>query len=127
MDLTEWLRFTHSTIWYPTFNSLRDYRLTSDTAFLMPLGTSEIWKFKIGAAYEYDPIPQPGRERLDETYYANILLDSGNEVGSSQVPRALPVVWSLRSRGNDEVLRGSPEHHDPASLFAHLSRAARRT
>ncbi|HRX86814.1 MAG TPA: DUF481 domain-containing protein [Phycisphaerae bacterium] len=75
VDLTEWLRFTHSTIWYPTFNSLRDYRLTSDTAFLMPLGTSEIWKFKIGAAYEYDPIPQPGRERLDETYYANILLD----------------------------------------------------
>lgn len=75
VDLTEWLRFTHSTIWYPTFQSLRDYRLKSDTAFLMPLGTSDMWKFKIGASYEYDPIPQAGRERLDETYYANILFE----------------------------------------------------
>ncbi len=75
VDLTKWLRFTHQTIWYPTFQTLRDYRLKSDTAFLMPLGTSENWKFKIGALYEYDPIPQPGRERLDETYYANILFE----------------------------------------------------
>jgi hypothetical protein len=75
VDLTEWLRFTHSTIYYPTFAGLSDYRLKSDTAFQMPLGTSDMWKFKIGALYEYDNEPQPGRERLDETYYANILLE----------------------------------------------------
>jgi len=75
VDLTEWLRFNHTTTWFPTFDSLRDYRLVSDTSFLMPLGTSDMWKFKIGAMYEYDPIPQPGRERLDETYYANLLLE----------------------------------------------------
>jgi putative salt-induced outer membrane protein YdiY len=75
VDVTEWMRFTHTTTWFPTFDSLRDYRLVSDTALLMPLGTSDMWKFKIGALYEYDPIPQAGRERLDETYYANILLE----------------------------------------------------
>jgi len=75
VDLLEWLRFMHTTTWYPTFASLRDYRLVSDTAFLMPLGTSDAWKFKIGAMYQYDAIPQPGNERLDETYYANILLE----------------------------------------------------
>ena len=43
--------------WYPTFESLRDYRLVSDNAFLIPLGDSDIWKLKLGALYEYDSIP----------------------------------------------------------------------
>jgi putative salt-induced outer membrane protein YdiY len=75
VDLTEWMRFAHMTTWYPTFESLNDYRLISDTHVLMPLGTSDMWKFKIGAQYEYDPIPQPGRVSLDELYYANIVLE----------------------------------------------------
>jgi putative salt-induced outer membrane protein YdiY len=75
VDLTEWLKFTHNASWYPTFESLSDYRLVFDTAFLMPLGTSDKWKLKLGATHEYDSIPQPGLERLDQTYYANILLE----------------------------------------------------
>ncbi len=75
VELTKWLKLTHATTWYPTFQGLDDYRLVSDTAAIMPLGTSDKWKFKIGALYQYNSIPQPGRERLDETYYANILLE----------------------------------------------------
>jgi putative salt-induced outer membrane protein YdiY len=75
LDITPWMRFTNSTVWYPTFESLRDYRLVSDSAFLFPLGDSDVWKLKLGALYEYDPIPQPGFERLDQTYYANIVLE----------------------------------------------------
>ena len=75
VDLLEWLKFTHSATYYPTFESVRDYRLVFDTAFLMPLGTSDKWKLKLGAKHEYDPIPQPGLHRLDQTYYANILLE----------------------------------------------------
>jgi putative salt-induced outer membrane protein YdiY len=75
VDIAPWLRFTHSTTWYPTFEALRDYRLTSDSAFLIPLGESDVWKLKLGALYEYDSIPNPGFERLDQTYYANIVLE----------------------------------------------------
>lgn len=74
-DITPWLQLTHATTWYPTFDGLDDYRLVSDTAFLIPFGGSDAWKLKLGALYEYDSIPDPGRERLDQTYYANIVLE----------------------------------------------------
>jgi len=75
LDITSWMQFVNSTTWHPTFESVRDYRLVADTALLFPLGGSDIWKLKIGALYEYDPLPRPEFEPLDETYYANILLD----------------------------------------------------
>ena len=75
LDLTPWLQYTHSTTYYPTFESIRDYRLVMDNAFLIPLAQSDIWKLKIGALYEYDPIPPTGVESLDETYYANIVME----------------------------------------------------
>ena len=75
LDIAPWVQFLHSTMWYPTLEALRDYRLVSDTAFLFPLGGSDVWKLKLGALYEYDSIPNPGFERLDQTYYANILLE----------------------------------------------------
>ncbi len=75
IDITPWLRFTHSTTYYPTFESVRDYRLVSDTAFIFPIGDSDVWKFKLGALYQYKSIPAHGAERLDQTYYANILLE----------------------------------------------------
>jgi putative salt-induced outer membrane protein YdiY len=67
LDLTPWLQITHSMTYFPTFNSIRDYRLMTDTALLVPLANSDVWKFKIGARYEYDPIPPQGVEPLDET------------------------------------------------------------
>ena len=75
IDITPWLRFTTSNSWYPTFESLRDYRLVSDNAFLIPLGDSDKWKLKLSALYEYDAIPNPGFERLDQTYTASIVLE----------------------------------------------------
>ena len=75
VDITPWLRFVHGTTYYPTFESLRDYRIVSDTGFIFPLGDSDMWKLKLGAQYEYKSIPAVGSQRLDQTYYANILLD----------------------------------------------------
>lgn len=75
IDINPWLQFLHGTTWYPTFESIRDYRLVSDTAFIFPLGDSEVWKLKIGAQYEYKSLPIGDAMRLDQTYYANILLD----------------------------------------------------
>jgi hypothetical protein len=75
LDINEWLRFTNSTVYYPTFEELRDYRLTSDFALLIPIADSEVWKLKFGALFEYDPIPNPGFEELDQTYYAAVVMD----------------------------------------------------
>lgn len=75
LDITPWLRFTTANAWYPTFEELGDYRLVSDSAFVFPIGASDAWKLKLGALYEYKARPAGGRERLDQTYYANIVLD----------------------------------------------------
>lgn len=75
VDITPWMQFTHSTTWYPTFESVRDYRIVSDSALLFPLTGSEMWKLKLGALYEYDSLPNPGFERLDQTYTASVLLE----------------------------------------------------
>ncbi len=75
IDINEWLRFTTNNVWYPSFDGIDDYRLTSDNAFVIPIASSEVWKLKFGALYEYDSIPAQGRERLDQTYYANIMAE----------------------------------------------------
>lgn len=74
IDIAEWLKFTHMARYYPTFDSVRDYRLVFDTAFQLPLALDK-WSLKFGALYEYDPIPRPGFQSFDQTYYANLALD----------------------------------------------------
>ena len=69
------MRFVNATTYYPTFESVDDFRIVSDSGFIFPLGQSDMWKLKLGAEYEYKSVPVAGAERLDQTYYANILLD----------------------------------------------------
>lgn len=75
VDLAPWLQFVEAATYYPTFDSVRDYRLISDSAFLIPLSEDQMWKLKLGALYEYKAIPAADRERLDQTYYANVQLN----------------------------------------------------
>lgn len=75
LDLNNWLQFVHSTSYYPTCESVRDYRLVSDSALLIPLGNSDRWKIKLGALFEYDALPPAGVDRLDRTYYGNLVFN----------------------------------------------------
>lgn len=75
LDIAPWVQFVHATSWFPTFESLEDYRIVSDTGFIFPINGSDMWKFKLGAQYQYKSIPVGDADRLDQTYYANILID----------------------------------------------------
>jgi putative salt-induced outer membrane protein YdiY len=75
LDVTPWMQFVHGMTYYPTFDGIDDYRLVSDSAFVIPLGKSDAWKLKLGALYEYKSQPPPDVDRLDQTYYANIVLE----------------------------------------------------
>jgi putative salt-induced outer membrane protein YdiY len=75
LDLAPWLQFTHAFTYYPTFEELGDYRLAFDTAFLIPLDPEQTWKLKLGMTNDYDARPAEDVERLDNTYYANIVLE----------------------------------------------------
>jgi len=75
LDIKQWAQFTHSTTYSPDIQRWSDYRLSCDTAFAFPLANTDVWKLKIGMRNDYNSHPQPGLDRLDNTYYANIVLE----------------------------------------------------
>lgn len=73
-ELAPWVQFTQSTTYSPDFEEFNDYRLDADTALVFPFKDPRV-KLKVGMSHEYNSRPQPGFERLDTTYYANIVLE----------------------------------------------------
>jgi len=73
VDIAPWLQFMHSTTYSPGFEDFDNYRLDLDTALVLPL-KSDILKLKLGVRNEYNSRPQRGIDRLDNTYYANLLM-----------------------------------------------------
>ena len=73
-DIFPWSQFLHSSTYSPSFDDISDYLLVLDTALLIPFKAHE-WKLKLGVKNEYNSMPQPGVDRLDNTYYANILVE----------------------------------------------------
>jgi len=74
VDVAPWLQFTHSATYSPDILDFKDYRLDFDTAAVIPFQNDAL-KFKLGMRNEYNSRPQPGLERLDNTYYANLVLE----------------------------------------------------
>ncbi|MBK9119618.1 MAG: DUF481 domain-containing protein [Phycisphaerales bacterium] len=75
LDVAPWARFVQELRYYPTFESFSDYRILSDSSLRVPLGGSNMWSIRLGARYEYKSQPAAGVERLDQTYYLNLVLD----------------------------------------------------
>ena len=74
VDIAPWLQFVQSTTYTPSLEYFSRYRIDADTAFSFPLKKDE-WRLKLGMRNEYNSRPDSGRDRLDNTYYANIAMD----------------------------------------------------
>ena len=74
LDIAEWVQFTHATVYSPDFQEFDDYRLDVDTALVFPM-QDDRWKLKVGMRNEYNSRPQPGFDRLDNTYYTSVVLE----------------------------------------------------
>lgn len=74
-DIATWAQLTHDASYQPSFDDSADYRMVFDSAVTMPLGDSDVWKFKVGMTNQYDSMPEPGVERLDNTYYSAIVFE----------------------------------------------------
>ncbi len=74
LDIAPWVQLTHKGFFSPAIEDFDDYRLAFDTALVFPF-KKEIWKLKLGMNNQYNARPQPGVERLDNTYYANVVLE----------------------------------------------------
>jgi len=73
-DFNSWARFTHSTTYAPDFEDFDRRRFGLDTALVFPL-KKEARSLKMGTRNEYNSRPQRGLDRLDNTYYANLMLE----------------------------------------------------
>lgn len=88
VEILPWLQFYHATSYSPDIEEFENYRIDFDTYVLVPLAATadqwdmgegrsidSRWKLKLGMRNEYNSQPPPGVEELDNTYYANILLE----------------------------------------------------
>ncbi len=73
-ELAPWAEFKHTSTYSPDMQDFDDYRLEVDTALVLPM-KNEVWKLKLGVRNEYNSRPLPGIDRLDSTYYANVVLE----------------------------------------------------
>ncbi len=74
-QLASWAEYTHSLTYSPNIEDFAEYRLVGDMNLTFPIGSEDIWKFKIGFKKEYNSNPAPDRDRLDSTFYSNIVLE----------------------------------------------------
>lgn len=72
-DLTPWAQLTMRGSYTPGIDNLDAYLLEFDSAVIFPF-KDERWKLKLGVRNEYNSRPKEGIERLDNTYYADIVL-----------------------------------------------------
>jgi putative salt-induced outer membrane protein YdiY len=77
LDLSQWLRFTHSLTYYPSVEDpASDYRFEMLTAAEIPIGAADSnWRLRTGMKNNFDADPQPGIERLDTSYFLNLVYN----------------------------------------------------
>lgn len=73
--ITPWLTYNHSTTIYPSLTDTPEFRAVMENAAELPITKDKDWKFRIGMRNSYDSATDAGVERLDTTYFANLVWD----------------------------------------------------
>lgn len=66
-------KLTNTITFTPAFKAFSNYRLHHESAWELPIAASQ-WKLKIGVANDYNSKPPALTERLDTTYFTNLIL-----------------------------------------------------
>ncbi|MDX1682012.1 MAG: DUF481 domain-containing protein, partial [Phycisphaeraceae bacterium] len=78
--VNDWLDFSHEATYEPVLGDpLNEYRLEFETAGEIPIAGDKPWKLRLGVTNEYDSMPQPGVDRLDTTYFLDLVLEFDGE------------------------------------------------
>lgn len=74
-DFAPFLQFVHSLTVNPSLEDIKDVRVVMTNAVEIPLEPSKNWKLRLGIKHQYDAEPEPGVEKLDTFYFANVGVD----------------------------------------------------
>lgn len=67
-------KLTNTITYTPAFKEFSNFRLHHESAWEVPIGSSQ-WKLKLGVANDYNSTPPPLTEKLDTTYFTNLILN----------------------------------------------------
>jgi hypothetical protein len=67
-------KLTNTITYTPAFKAFNNYRVHHESAWELPIGSSQ-WKLKLGVANDYNSKPPALTERLDTTYFTNLILN----------------------------------------------------
>ena len=73
-QFADWGQLTSFVTYNPTFEDFGNYLIEHESGINMPLGTSESWVMRLGINHQYNSEPSGGREKLDTTYFARLIL-----------------------------------------------------
>ncbi|MEO0510763.1 MAG: DUF481 domain-containing protein [Verrucomicrobiota bacterium] len=68
----DWFIIDTDITYVPQTDDFTNYRIEHDTGIVIPLGSSQNWKIRIGVENEYESQPATN-ERLDTTYYTRMI------------------------------------------------------
>ena len=73
-QFADWGKLVSALGYTPSFDDFGQYLLTHESAVDIPLGNSDKWSMRFGLSNDYNSDPSGGREKLDTSYFARLLL-----------------------------------------------------
>jgi hypothetical protein len=73
-QFAEWGKLVSFLSYTPSFDDFGQYLLEHESGVDVPLGTSDKWVMRFGMSNKYNSEPSGGREKLDTSYFARLIL-----------------------------------------------------
>ncbi len=73
-QFADWGKLNTKLTYTPSIDDFGNYLFTHESTVNFPLGTSDFWIMSLGLTNQYNSEPSPGRDELDTTYFARLIL-----------------------------------------------------
>lgn len=73
-QFADWGKWVSSLSYLPSVDDFGDYLIEHESGVDIPLGASDFWVMRFGLSHQYNSEPDGGRDELDTTYFARLIL-----------------------------------------------------
>jgi putative salt-induced outer membrane protein YdiY len=73
-QFADWGKLVTRLSYIPSLNDFADYLIDHESGVDIPLGTADNWVMRFGLSNQYNSEPSGGRDKLDTTYFARLIL-----------------------------------------------------
>jgi putative salt-induced outer membrane protein YdiY len=73
-QFADWGKLVTKVAYIPSIDDFGDYLIEHESGIDVPLGTADNWVMRLGLSNQYNSTPSGGRENMDTTYFARLIL-----------------------------------------------------